>query len=135
MTHLTAILAAQEVGAFWPILLLIVMAIGFAIVNIVGSQLLGPRREGPVKGLSYESGMNPVETARKRFNVRFYILAMIFLVFDVEVIFLYPWAATFANIEPQSDLSFMFLARILFFVFTTIVAYLYAVRKGILQFD
>jgi NADH-quinone oxidoreductase subunit A len=131
----SALLAAQEVSAFWPILLLIVMAIGFAVVNIIASQALGPRRDGPVKGLAYESGMNPIETARKRFNVRFYILAMIFLVFDVEVIFLYPWAATFANIEPQSEMSFMFLARILFFVFTTIVAYIYAVRKGILQFD
>jgi len=130
-----ALLASQEVSAFWPILLLIVMAIGFAVINIVGSQLLGPRRDGPVKGLAYESGMNPIGTARKRFNVRFYILAMIFLVFDVEVIFLYPWAATFAHIEPRSELSFVFLARILFFVFTTIVAYLYAVRKGILQFD
>ena len=129
------ILAAQEVSAFWPILLLILMAIGFAVVNIVASQLLGPKRDGPVKGIAYESGMNPIDTARKRFNVRFYILAMIFLVFDVEVIFLYPWAATFANIEPRSDLSLMFLARILFFVFTTIVAYLYAVRKGILRFD
>jgi NADH-quinone oxidoreductase subunit A len=131
----SALLAAQEVSAFWPILLLIVMAIGFAVVNIIASQALGPSRDGPVKGLAYESGMNPIETARKRFNVRFYILAMIFLVFDVEVIFLYPWAATFANIEPQSEMSFMFLARILFFVFTTIVAYIYAVRKGILQFD
>jgi len=129
------LLATQEVSAFWPILLLIMMALGFAVVNIGASQILGPRRDGPVKGLSYESGMNPVDTARKRFNVRFYILAMIFLVFDVEVIFLYPWAATFANLEPRSDLSLVFLARILFFVFTTIVAYLYAVRKGILQFD
>jgi len=129
------LLAAQEVSAFWPILLLILMALGFAVVNIGVSQILGPRRDGPVKSLSYESGMNPVDTARKRFNVRFYILAMIFLVFDVEVIFLYPWAATFATLEPRSDLSLVFLARILFFVFTTIVAYLYAVRKGILQFD
>ncbi len=128
-------LAAQQVSAYWPVLLLILMAIGFAVVNLVATQLLGPKRDGPEKSISYESGMNPIDTARKRFNVRFYILAMIFLVFDVEVIFLYPWAATFGNLEPRSDDAFLFLARILFFVFTTIVAYLYAAKNGILRFD
>ncbi|HYE03665.1 MAG TPA: NADH-quinone oxidoreductase subunit A, partial [Phycisphaerales bacterium] len=86
MTH-----ASVDVGSYAPVLLLIVMAITFAVANIVLSRLFGPRREGPVKALTYESGMNPIGTARKRFNVRFYLIAMIFLVFDIEIIFLYPW--------------------------------------------
>lgn len=128
-------LAVQEVSAFWPVLLLIMMAIGFAVVNIVASQMLGPKRDGPVKGIAYESGMNPIETARKRFNVRFYVLAMIFLVFDVEVIFLYPWAVTFPNIDRMAPDAAEWLVRILFFLFTTVVAYFYGYRKGVFKFD
>jgi NADH:ubiquinone oxidoreductase subunit 3 (subunit A) len=84
---------------------------------------------------AYESGMNPVGTARKRFNVRFYLIAMVFLVFDVEVVFLYPWATTFANLDAGSPEAGLWLARILFFLLTTVVAYLYGYRKGVFKFD
>ena len=96
---------------------------------------IGPSRHGPSKGLTYESGMNPVGTARKRFNVRFYLIAMVFLLFDVEVIFLYPWATTFPNLEPGTREGLVWLGRILFFLLTTIVAYLYGYRKGVFRFD
>jgi len=80
--------------------------------------------------------MNPVGTARKRFNVRFYLIAMVFLVFDVEIIFLYPWAVTFPNIAPYpSSEGLMWLGRILFFLLTTVVAYIYGFRKGVFKFD
>src|SRR3982751_371533 len=79
-----------------PIVLLIVIAVGFAVTNIAVSLIVGPGRTGPGKEQTYESGMVPIGDTRKRFNVRFYIVAMIFLVFDVEIIFLYPWAAIFA---------------------------------------
>jgi NADH-quinone oxidoreductase subunit A len=80
--------------------------------------------------------MNPIGTARKRFNVRFYLIAMVFLVFDVEVIFLYPWAETFPDIAgyPNRE-GLVWLIRILFFLFTTVVAYLYGYRKGVFKFD
>src|SRR6478672_11999051 len=83
-------------SAWAPIVLMIVIGVGFAIGNIVLSLLIGPSRTGPGKAQTYESGMNPVGTARKRFNVRFYIVAMIFLVIDVDIIFFYPWATIFA---------------------------------------
>lgn len=124
-----------DTAAYLPILLIVLMAIGFAVGNVLLSRLLGPRREGEVKSAPYESGMNPIGAARKRFNVRFYILAMIFLVFDVEVIFLFPWAVTFAQIDPRSPDGALFLGRVMFFLFTTVVAYIYAVRKGVLRFD
>jgi NADH-quinone oxidoreductase subunit A len=129
------VLATVDLPAYLPIGLLIVMAITFAIANLLISQVLGQRREGAVKGIAYESGMNPITTARKRFNVRFYILAMIFLVFDVEIIFLYPWASTFAQMEPGGEQSWLFFGRILFFLLTTVVAYLYAARKGVFRFN
>ncbi len=126
---------AVDLSAYLPVLILIVMAIGFVVVNLLGTHLLGPSSHGEVKDIAYESGMNPIGTARKRFNVRFYILAMTFLVFDVEVIFLYPWAVTFAKLAPQSPESQLFLGRILFFIATSIIAYIYAWRKGVFRWD
>jgi NADH-quinone oxidoreductase subunit A len=123
------------VVSYAPIALLFVMAAVFAAVNIVASSLVGPRVEGVVKGTAYESGMDPFGSARKRFNVRFYVMAMTFLVFDVEIIFLYPWAVSFAQLEPRSDESLMFLARIGFFVGTSVIAYIYAWRKGVFRWD
>lgn len=128
--------ANVELSSYLPIFVIILMAITFAIINLVGTHLLGPRRDGARKGLTYESGMNPVGTARKRFNVRFYLIAMVFLVFDVEIIFLYPWATTFPNIAPYPNPEgLIWLGRILFFLFTTVVAYLYGYRKGVFRFD
>ncbi len=124
-----------NLDAYIPVGILMVMAVLFVVANMVMTHLLGPRRRGARKDIPYESGMNPVGTARKRFNVRFYILAMTFLVFDVEIIFLYPWAVTFARLSPQSAESTLFLGRILFFIATSIVAYIYAWRKGVFRWD
>ncbi len=126
---------AAELQSYLPIGILVLMAIAFAVVNIVATKLIGPSREGVVKGTTYESGMNPIGTARKRFNVRFYIVAMTFLVFDVEIIFLYPWALTFSQLEPRSPESALFLGRILFFIAASVVGYVYAFRKGVFRFD
>jgi NADH-quinone oxidoreductase subunit A len=130
-----ALLAASDLKSYLPVLLIIVMAILFAVANLVLTRLIGPSRQGRVKGLTYESGMNPVGTARKRFNVRFYLIAVVFLVFDIEIIFLYPWAATFGNLATGSEHARLWLVRIMFFLFTTVVAYLYGWRKGVFKFD
>lgn len=136
MQPLTSILLADvKLSGYLPILLIVLMAIGFGVMNVAVSMILGPKRVGKTKGLTYESGMNPVGTAHKRFNVRFYIIAMIFLVFDIEIIFLYPWAITFPNIDQSSSEAVVWLGRILFFVLTTVVAYVYGVRKGVFRFD
>ena len=127
------LLAATDISAYMPVFVILMMAITFAVANLVGTSLLGPGRQGTRKGMSYESGMNPVGTARKRFNVRFYLIAMVFLVFDVEIIFLYPWAATFTHLQVGSPEAAMWLGRILFFLLTTVVAYLYGYRKGVFR--
>ncbi len=131
----TALLATTDLKSYFPIFIICMMAIGFGVANVVLSHIIGPRRPGKVKGQSYESGMNPIGTARKRFNVRFYLIAMVFLVFDVEVVFLYPWAVTFPNLEAASSEGLIWLVRILFFLFTTVVAYVYGYRKGVFKFD
>ncbi len=119
--------------------ILVLIAIGFGLFNLIASMLLGPGRTGPTKSATYESGMVPFGTARKRFNVRFYILAMTFLVFDVEIVFLYPWATVFPNLATHTAdgkmLAWQFLARMIFFIATSVVAYLYAWRKGVFRFD
>ncbi|HVU64088.1 MAG TPA: NADH-quinone oxidoreductase subunit A [Phycisphaerales bacterium] len=128
-------LADTDLHSYIAVMLLITMAVVFGIFNVVASLIIGPRRDGATKSAAYESGMNAIGTARKRFNVRFYMIAMVFLVFDIEIIFLYPWAVTYPNLEHGSSLSLLWLGRILFFVFTTIVAYVYGVRKGVFRFD
>ena len=128
-------MGSTDLKSYLPLGLIIVMAITFGVANIVMTKLIGPRRDGAVKGITYESGMNPVGTARKRFNVRFYLIAMVFLVFDVEIVFLYPWAVTFPNIDMQAPGAVEWLARIMFFLLTTVVAYVYGYRKGVFRFD
>lgn len=116
---------------------LLLMAIAFGGGNIVLTHLLGPSRKGEVKGTVYESGMNPIGDARRRFNVRFYVVAMTFLLFDVEIVFLYPWATTFPSlggVEGEA-LSPMFFGRMLFFILTSIIAFAYAWRKGVFRYD
>ena len=129
------ILALQGLEAYIPIAAIIIFAGLFVIVNMVATQLIGPHEAGDVKGIAFESGMDPIGSARKKFNIRFYILAMTFLLFDVEIIFLYPWAVTFSQLEPGSSEAALFLGRILFFIATSIIAYIYAWKKGVFRWD
>src|SRR5215213_4860955 len=109
-----------------PVVLLIFIGVMFALTNIIASILIGPRRTGDVKGGTYESGMTPIGDTRRRFNVRFYIVAMIFLVIDVEIVFFYPWATIFApviqNGTPRQ--GNLLLLEIILFVVILLVAYL-----------
>ena len=132
---MTAVLAYEGFNQYAAIGLLLVMGILFGAFNVLASTLLGPNRQGKVKGMVYESGMNPIGSARRRFNVRFYIVAMTFLLFDVEIVFLYPWAVTFPSLPSDHELTPLFMARMLFFVLTTIIAFMYAWRKGVFRYD
>ncbi len=139
MSHpdLITMLATNGAGleTYAPIGVLLLMALTFGVGNIVLTKLIGPARTGETKASAYESGMVPVGTARKRFNVRFYIVAMTFLVFDVEIVFLYPWATVFSDIGSEHPMAMQYLVRMLFFIATSIVAYLYAFRKGVFNYD
>ena len=128
-------LAAVDLTAYIPVFVILLMAIAFVVATIIASSLIGPQAQGVVKGIPVESGMDPIGSTKKRFNVRFYMLAMTFLVFDVEIIFLYPWAVTFTQLTPAAPEAVMFLGRILFFVATGIAAYIYAWRKGVFRWD
>jgi NADH-quinone oxidoreductase subunit A len=129
------VIAEIDLAFYIPILVILLMALGFVGANLVLSHFIGPRKEGSTKAIAYESGMNPIGSTRKRFNVRFYILAMTFLVFDVEIIFLYPWAVTYTQLETGGSEALLFLGRILFFIGTSVVAYIYAWKKGVFRWD
>lgn len=113
-----------------PVVLLILMGVGFAVGNLVLSLLIGPRRSGPAKQMIYESGVTPIGDTHRRFNVRFYVVAMIFLVFDVEIVFFYPWATIFP-LQPTT----LLLTEMLIFVGILLLAYLYAWGKGVFRWD
>jgi NADH-quinone oxidoreductase subunit A len=133
-----------KLSAWAPVLLLLIIAIGFAAANITLSILVGPGRTGDVKSTTYESGMVPIGNARRRFNVRFYIVAMVFLVFDVDIIFFYPWAAIYApaihaasaagNTNGGGGAAGMMIEMIVF-IAILMVAYLYAWGKGVFRWD
>jgi NADH-quinone oxidoreductase subunit A len=133
---------AAPVASWLPVVLLIVIAIGFAVVNIALSIFIGPRRTGPGKEITYESGMVPIGNTRQRFNVRFYIVAMIFLVFDVEIVFFYPWASIFAKHVQASTAAGggdqqanILLMEMITFVAILLIAYFYAWGKGVFRWD
>jgi len=123
-------------SAWLPVVLLLVIGIAFVAGTILLSVFVGPSRTGPAKSISYESGMVPVGNARRRFNVRFYLMAMIFLVFDVEIVFFYPWATLFPEAAAgRLAGSTLLLVEILVFVGILFVAYLYAWGKGVFRWD
>lgn len=129
--------STTAVGSWAPIVLLFIIGVGFAFANIALSLIVGPKRTGPGKEMTYESGMVPIGDARKRFNVRFYIVAMIFLVFDVEIVFLYPWASIFAR-HVHNDSSgdgLILLMEMVIFVVILLIAYFYAWGKGVFRWD
>lgn len=128
-------LAQSALLNYLPVAVIASMAIGFVVANLVLSTILGPRAEGAIKGLTYEAGMDPIGTTRKRFNVRFYMMAVTFLLFDVEIIFLYPWAVSYSQLDPGSPEARLYLGRILFFLLTSIIAYVYAWKKGVFKWD
>src|SRR5581483_11067916 len=107
------------------------------IGGITISHMLGPRKDTPVKLMPYESGMDPIGEAQHRFDIKFYLIAILFLVFDVELLFLYPWAVIAYGDGAESpwlrDFGRVVFIEMLVFIATLAVAYVYAWRKGVFQ--
>jgi NADH-quinone oxidoreductase subunit A len=105
------------------------VAVGFALVTLFLSAIFGKRKITPQKMIPYECGMDPIGEARKRFSVRFYIVAMLFIVFDIEAAFLYPWAVIFR------DLKIFGLAEMGVFIAVLLVGFVYVWKKGALEWE
>jgi len=115
--------------SWFPVLLVVVIAGGMAVLLTFASWLLGPKRMTAVKGASFECGSESSGTARQRFSVKFYVVALLFIVFDVEAVFLYPWAILF------KELSWYGLATMGVFVFTLAMGLVYVWKKGALEWE
>ena len=116
--------------SYIPILLLLVFVVANAILIIVASTLLSNYRPTAVKAAAYESGMPVLGDARERFSVKFYLVAMLFIVFDIETVFMIPWAVAFAQIR---ELGGVLLLEMLTFVVILGVGYVYIWKRGALE--
>ena len=114
---------------YLPLLILIIVAVIFAVIAIGMPTLLGPSRSNKQKLEPYESGMIPFHDARRRFPVKYYLVAMLFILFDIEVIFLYPWAVVLW------DLRVFALIPISFFLLLLVGGLLYEWKKGALDWE
>jgi NADH-quinone oxidoreductase subunit A len=133
----TSPMLAQAYNQWAVIGILLLCTFGFALGNLVLSAVLGPSRKGKTKDEPYESGMDPVGTTHQRFNVRFYLVAMIFLVFDVEVLFLIPWITIFPKANELGTIASVgvLFGAVVTFTVILLVAYIYAWGKGVLKWD
>jgi NADH:ubiquinone oxidoreductase subunit 3 (subunit A) len=123
---------------YYPVFLFLAIIIAFCIAAMAATHLIGPRKHTPVKDMIYESGMDPIGSAQQRFDVKFYLIAILFLVFDVELLFLYPWAASYLDVGDGATVLPRAIQRVVFwevlaFLFTVIVAYVYAWRRGVFR--
>ena len=116
---------------YLPILLMFVVAAGFAVGNVILSTFVGQRKRTRTKLMPYECGKDPVGSARERFSVKFYLIAMLFTLFDIEVIFLVPWAAVFRTFATQGPAMRWFVyVEMMVFIGLLLVGYIYVVKKG-----
>lgn len=112
-----------------PILIFFIFVAGFATVSIVGSYLMGVKKPNARKLSPYECGLTPVGSARERFSVKFYLVAMLFLLFDIEAVFLFPWAVIFR------ELKLFGFFEMLLFIAAILAGYVYVWKKGALEWE
>ncbi len=128
-------------SAVLPVFIFAAVAIGLALAMLGVANLFGPRRNSAVKEMPYESGMDPIHDARRRFDVRFYLVAIAFLIFDVELLFLYPWAVAStdaAGIDAAVSQGWvsgrgLVFAEAMLFIALLALGLVYTWRRGVLQ--
>jgi NADH-quinone oxidoreductase subunit A len=114
---------------YTPIFLMIGVAMAFGIVMSKVNEILGPKRRNSDKYSTYESGMEPLRSTRERFSIKYYMVAMLFIVFDIEIVFMYPWAVTYKHLGFS---GFIVMAS---FIFVLLLGYYFVWKKGALEWD
>ena len=128
-------MAEHNLMDYAPIGIMFLVAIGFAASQLLVTQLIGPRKRTATKLMPYECGKDPVGSARDRYSIKFYTVAVIFLLFDIEVLFIIPFAVAFKSLlaaEQTSGIAYGTIAflEILVFLATLVVGYVYVWKKG-----
>ncbi len=119
---------------YLPIAILFIISTGLAILFIVVGHLFGPKRPTPRKLEPYESGMRPIGPAMRRMPVRFYLVAVLFILFDIEVVFFLPWAVTLRSFI-GSGLGIFAFVEMLVFIVILLVGYIWVWKKGALEWE
>ena len=114
---------------YLPIAMMFAVAVGFVLTTIVATHLLGPKRKSLIKDESFECGIESQGNSRQPFSIKYFLIAILFVLFDVEVIFMYPWAVNFKEMGMTG-----FIEMLLFLVFLTI-GFIYIIRKGALKWE
>ncbi|GBD88553.1 NAD(P)H-quinone oxidoreductase subunit 3 [bacterium BMS3Abin03] len=121
------------VATYIPLFLVLLFALIFAVVTVFTSGIIGPQRPNAEKLSTYESGMKPIGTTRERISIKYYLVAMFFIIFDLEVIFIYPWAVQFKVLFAEYGIS-VFYSMLVFLVVLEL-GFLYAYKKGGFKWD
>src|SRR5262245_61720431 len=125
-----------HLSSFYPVFIFVLVAVGFAAVTLLMAHAVGPRKKTKVKEMTYESGMDPIGSDRQKVDVKFYLIDILFLVFDVELLFLYPWAVSTYRTNPDvlpAALRGPVFWEMVVFIVALVVAYVYAWRRGVFR--
>ena len=118
---------------YFPILIVLVLVAGFAFVSLILTHFIGPKIPNAVKMMPYESGVDPVGETRIRFSIRFFLIALLFIIFDIEIVFLYPWAVVFKDFLSTSG-AFIFFEMVVFLAIL-VFGFVYVWRTGALEWE
>ena len=120
----------SQLEQYIPVLMLLVVAVGFAAGTLIVSVLLGQRgKRTRAKDMAYECGKDPIGGGNTRFSVKFYLVAMLFILFDIEVVFLYPWAVVYRDMLADHATRNLILGSMVSFLAILFAGYLYALKK------
>lgn len=122
----------QEITSYIPILMVFIVSLIMASSMVISSSLFGQKIKSREKLMPYECGKDPMGSARERFSVKFYMIALLFILFDIEAIFFVPWAVVFRKMAEVYSKAFVFL-EMLIFILILLVGYIYVWKKGILD--
>lgn len=124
-----------QYAPYVPVLACLILVVGLAAVILILNKLLGPARPTREKGMPYEGGYDPISKPRQRFSVKFYMTAILFLVFDLEVVFIYPWASKYSEWLGDSTFGGIALGAMLFFVTILSLGLVYEWKRGAMEWE
>ena len=122
----------SNLAEYLPIALMFVFALGFVVTTMVVTHALGPKRKSQIKLDTFECGIEPKGNARIPFNIKYFLVAILFVLFDVEVIFMYPWAVNFKELSEVSAAAFI---EMVVFIALLLVGFFYIIKKGALKWE
>ena len=125
----------MNLDQYLPVFLFILVGIAVGIVPLLLGYVLGPNRPDPEKNSPYECGFEAFEDARMKFDVRYYLIAILFILFDLEIAFLFPWAAIYKDIVASDSIKLFGFIEMLVFVTVLVIGYIYAWAKGALEWE